>query len=271
MQNMATDRTFKITHSLRNIAASLALAIMPSAAMGQGSDGDDYIRRWGLSATVGSLTQQEDDGDVDSWSNDGNVFDISADWYVTRHVALTGGIYAEQTGLLTHYDIDGIGKKKYWMAGLHAGAKYYPLPHKWVVQPYIGASLYTNVLNLGHSRGSYELISNDYHPARVHAEYDVRCPALSLAPQVGVDLRLLSSVSLTFAADYRWGLYGRSSTDLRYIDGPDMGKTMHLGNPMSRTTLSLGLKIDFPLRPINWEHVGTSVLDLLYIWINGKN
>lgn len=271
MQNMATDRTFKIAHSLRNIAASLALAIMPSAAMGQGSDGDDYIRRWGLSATVGSLTQQEDDGDVDSWSNDGNVFDISADWYVTRHVALTGGIYAEQTGLLTHYDIDGIGKKKYWMAGLHAGAKYYPLPHKWVVQPYIGASLYTNVLNLGHSRGSYELISNDYHPARVHAEYDVRCPALSLAPQVGVDLRLLSSVSLTFAADYRWGLYGRSSTDLRYIDGPDMGKTMHLENPMSRTTLSLGLKIDFPLRPINWEHVGTSVLDLLYIWINGKN
>lgn len=268
---MATDRTFKITHSLRNIAVSIALAIMPSAAMGQGSDGDDYIRRWGLSATVGSLTQQEDDGDVDSWSNDGNVFDISADWYVTRHVALTGGIYAEQTGLLTHYDIDGIGKKKFWMAGLHAGAKYYPLPHKWVVQPYIGASLYTNVLNLGHSRGSYELISNDYHSARVHAEYDVRCPALSLAPQVGVDLRLLSSVSLTFAADYRWGLYGRSSTDLRYIDGPDMGKTMHLENPMSRTTLSLGLKIDFPLRPINWEHVGTSVLDLLYIWINGKN
>ena len=259
---------------------------MPLTAMGQGSaalaadgngiaqdnsGGNAGFRRWGVSATIGSLTQQEAGGSTDSRENEGNAFGVTADWFVSRHFALTGGVYAEQTGLLTELDYDGIGNRKFWMAGLHAGAKFYPLPHKWVVQPYIGGSLYTNVLNLGHSRGAYDFAANDYQQSRVHVEYDVHCPALSLAPQVGVDLRLLSSVSLSFAAEYRWGLYGKSRTDVRYISGPDMGTALHLENPMSRTVLSLGLKIDFPLRPVNWQNVGTSVFDLLYLWINGKN
>lgn len=275
-----TDRTSEMARCIRYVAASLALAVMPLSAVGQGSGvaaagnsqkTDTRLRHWGISATIGSLTQQEAGGRVDSRENDGNAFGIAADYYLSNHFALTAGVYAEQTGLLTELDYDGIGKKKYWMAGLHAGAKYYPLPKKWIVQPYIGASLYANVLNLGHSRGSYDIKANDCQQSRVHAEYDVHCPALSLAPQVGVDLRLLSSLSLTLAADCRFGLYGRSRTDLRYLSGPDMGTTMHLENPMSRTVLSLGFKIDFPLRPVNWDNVGTTLFDLLYMWINGRN
>lgn len=261
---------------LRCTAVALCIAAMPSLAVAQVYDNgsasaQQYRRRWGISASAGTLTQQEDGGNADSRENEGNAFALTADYYLSRHFALTAGVFAEQTGMLTDYDGDGIGKRRFWMAGLQAGAKYYFLPASWVVQPYLGASAYFNVLNLGHSRGSYDFEANEYQSPRVHAEYSVQCPAVSLVPQVGVDLRLLSSVSLTFAADYRWGLYGKSSTALRYVSGPDMGRRMLLSNPMDRITLSLGLKVDFPLRPVNVRKVGTTVLDLLYIWINGRN
>lgn len=228
-----------------------------------------YQRRWGISATLGSLTQQEDDNN-DSRENDGNTFAVTADYYLSKRFAVTAGVYAEQTGMLTDFDGDGIGKKNFWMAGLQAGAKFYFFPTKWVVQPYVGGAVYMNVLNLGRQRGSYEFTTNDYHPSRLHVDYEVQCPAVSLAPQIGVDLRLLSSVSLTFAADYRWGMYGKSRVMTRYIDGPSMGQTATLTNPMDRTTLSLGLKIDFPMRPVNVRKVGTTICDLIYLWINGR-
>lgn len=258
--------------------ALVAAALMPAPASAQDVwadkgnapvSADTYVRRWGVSASVGALTQMECGDDVDSQENEGNVFDITAHWYPNRHFALSGGLYAEQTGILTPFDNNGIGKKKYWMCGLHVGARYYPLPHKWIVQPYLGASIYTNVLNLGHTRGSYEFTTNTYNGSRAHVDYDVQCPALSLAPQLGVELRLLSSVSFTCAFDYRWGIYGRSRADMRYVSGSEAGTAMHFENPMSRTVLSLGLKIDFPLRPVNWRRAGTTLLDLIMIWING--
>ena len=229
-----------------------------------------HQRRWGVSATLGSLTQQEDDNN-DSRENSGNTFAVTADCYLSKRFAVTAGVYAEQTGMLTDFDADGIGKKHFWMAGLQAGAKFYFFPTKWVVQPYVGGAVYMNVLNLGHNRGSYEFTTNDYHPSRLHVDYEVYCPAVSLAPQIGIDLRLLSSVSLTFAADYRWGIYGKSHVTTRYIDGPNMGQITTLTNPMDRTVLSLGLKIDFPMRPVNIRKVGTTLLDLIYQWISWRS
>lgn len=196
---------------------------------------------------------------------------MTADWFVTPRLALTGGIYAEQTGMLTHLNADGIGPKSFWMAGIQAGAKYYFFPKKWIVQPYAGAAVYANVLNLGHNRGAFDFRSNDYSLSRMHADYDIKCPALSLAPQIGIDLRLISSLSLTLAADYRWGIYGQSRLDVRHLDGQQGALIEHFDNPMSRTTLSLGLRFDFPARPVNWQRAGCTLLDLIYIWINGRN
>ena len=163
---------------------------------------DNYARSWGIHANFGGITQSESEN-ADSRENEGNTFAVTADWFVTPRLALTGGIYAEQTGMLTHLDADGIGPKSFWMAGIQAGAKYYFFPKKWIVQPYAGAAVYANVLNLGHNRGAFDFRSNDYSLSRMHADYDIKCPALSLAPQIGIDLRLISSLSLTLAADYR--------------------------------------------------------------------
>ena len=264
--------TFAMAQSTATQTQSTATLPQDPFAPGQADSPkpDTRLRHWGISATFGSVTQQEAGGDVDSRENDGNAFAVAADYYLTDHFALTAGVYAEQTGLLTEFDYDGIGKKKFWMAGVSAGAKYYFFPRKWIVQPYLGAALYANVLNLGHSKGRYEFAANDSGRSRLRVGYDVHCPALSLAPQLGVDLRLVSSLSLTFAADYRWGFYGKSATDIRYLSGPSLGNTLHLENPMSRTVLSLGLKLDFPLRPINWQHAGTTLLDIICTWINAR-
>lgn len=231
---------------------------------------DDYARSWGIHANFGGITQSESEN-ADSRENEGNTFAVTADWFVTPRLALTGGIYAEQTGMLTHLDADGIGPKSFWMAGIQAGAKYYFFPKKWIVQPYAGAAVYANVLNLGHNRGAFDFRSNDYSLSRMHADYDIKCPALSLAPQIGIDLRLISSLSLTLAADYRWGIYGQSRLDVRHLDGQQGAPIEHFENPMSRTTLSLGLRFDFPARPVDWQRAGCTLLDLIYIWINGRN
>ena len=98
------------------------------------------------------------------------------------------------------------------MLGLHAGAKYYFFPRKWICQPHIGALLHTNVLNLGHQKGECHIVAEQGFPGcQAMMTYDVSCPALSLSPpQVGVDIHLFSSVSFcvaynSSAADDRTG------------------------------------------------------------------
>ena len=107
--------------------------------------------------------------------------------------------------------------------------------------------------NDGYNKVAFDFRTNENYRPLMHVSYDVQCPALSLAPQIGFDLRLVSNVSLTFAADYRWGTYGKSRVDARYTEGPQASTSVSMANPMSRMTYSMGLKLDFPMRVINWS------------------
>ena len=223
-----------------------------------------------LAASFGGITQSEDRGDMYS-DNEGNSFALTADYWLSRHIALTGGLYAEQLGLMTTLDADGIGPKRYWMAGLEAGAKYYPLPSKWIVQPYVGATVMTNVLNLTTQRGTKHFRSNiGTGGSATVADYEVQCPAVSLSPKVGVDLHLLRDLSLTFAADYRWGLYGKSRATARFSEGALIGQSQNMDCRIDRTVLSIGLKLDFPFNSINPSKVQNGLLDILWMWISSK-
>ena len=136
------------------------------------------------------LENRYDDGTNYVNEDQGNDFFISADYWLSYHLALTGGATFEQQGLYTDYS-DGIGLKKVNMLGLHAGAKYYFFPRKWICQPHIGALLHTNVLNLGHQKGECHIVAEQGFPGcQAMMTYDVSCPALSLSPQVGVDIHL---------------------------------------------------------------------------------
>ena len=100
--------------------------------------------------------------------------------------------------------------------------------------------------------------------------YDVSCPALSLSPRLGADIRLFSSVSLCVAYDLRFGLWGSNKATLRFIDGPTIGQTYGIDERNHRSCVSIGLKIDFPTQPVS-DQARNNLFALLYSWLSSKN
>lgn len=229
-------------------------------------------RKWSLQAGIGGFTMLENryEGNDHIASEDqGNAFYVSADYWRSSRFALSGGLTFEQQGLLTHY-ADGIGLKKVNMLGVNAGVKYYFFPRKWVVQPHVGAALYTNVLNLTHRKGESRVNIKQGQPG-THGimNYDVQCPALSLSPRIGVDIHLLSTLSLCIDYDYRFGLWGSSKTLLTFTDGPLMGQTVGSDELFNRSCISVGLKMDFPATAVS-KTARNNLFMLLYSWLSSK-
>ena len=108
-------------------------------------------KKWSVEAGFGGIRMLENrysDGNNYVNEDQGNAYFASLDYWLSNRLALTGGFTLVQQGLFTDYS-DDIGLKTVNMFGLHAGGKYYFFPTKWIFQPYIGASVYTNFINLG--------------------------------------------------------------------------------------------------------------------------
>ena len=244
--------------------AIIALRILPTYGQEE--------KKWSLQAGFGEIKMLEnkyDEGDLFVSEDQGNAFYLSADYWFSQRFALNGGIAFEQQGLYTDYS-DGIGLKKVNMLGVNAGVKYYFFPKKWIIQPHIGASVYTNVLNLAHQKGESKVTLEQGHPG-CHGvlNYDVQCPALSLSPRIGIDIHLLSSLSLCIDYDYRIGLWGSNKAKLSYTDEPLAGQTVGIDERNIRSGISIGLKMDFPAKPVSNE-AKDNLLWLIYSWISSK-
>ena len=215
------------------------------------------------------LENKYDEGSHFVSEDQGNAFYVSADYWRSRRLALTGGLAFEQQGLFTDY-ADGIGLKKVNMLGVSAGLKYYFFPLKWVFQPHVGAAVYTNVLNLGRQKGESRVaLDQGYPDTHGVLSYDVQCPALSLSPRLGVDIHLWSSLSLCVEYDYRIGLWGSSKAQLRFTDGVLAGQTVGIDERNIRSAISIGLKMDFPAKPVSAE-ARNNLFMLLYSWMSSR-
>lgn len=209
------------------------------------------------------------EGDRIMSEDQGNAFYLSADYWQSNRFVLTGGLTFEQQGLCTDYS-DGIGLKKVNMFGANAGVKYYFFPKKWIFQPHIGASVYTNIFNLSHQKGDSKVTLEQGFPGSHGVlSYDVQCPALSLSPRIGADIHLFSTVSLCIDYDYRVGLWGSNKAQLKYSDGPRVGQTDGIDERNIRSSISIGLKIDFPTKPVS-ETAKNNLFMLLYTWISSR-
>lgn len=199
----------------------------------------------------------------------GNVFFVNADYYIKRKLVVSGGLYFEQDGIATYYS-DGIGLKKVNRMGFNAGVKYYLLAEKWIIQPYGRVSLQTNFLNLGTTKASERfIVENGYPDSHVKIDYDIQCPALSVIPKVGFEVRLFSSVSFYTESGCRIGVGGHSRYDVDFISGPLMGQSYRHENTNISTGFNIGLKIDFPLRKVSGPSKNT-LFTLLYSFISSK-
>ena len=229
-------------------------------------------RRWAISGGLGGVTLADASAGGEPFylgDDEGNYFHLSADYYLTHRLALTGGLYLESDGMMTDAS-NGIGYEHINMAGVQGGAKYYFFPQKWIIQPYIGGMLQTNVLNLSTQKGKGIYTAEQAYPdSKFSMEWDVRCPAFSVVPRLGVDIHLLSTLSLNL--DYGWaiGLWGHNRYNVTYIDGPLMGMATHHKNSMTRSCIQVGLKMDFPTRRIS-NRAWNNLLLLVYSWIEGK-
>ena len=161
---------------------------------------NDKEQQWSVKAGIGTSSAETESSNNSTFYSSpdasSNLFYLQGDYYLTPKLTLSGGVYFEQTGLLDNFSQD-IGLLRVNTAGLTVGSKYYFLPKKWVVQAYAGAFAQTNFLNLKRTTGKkYYVSNNQYRGAGLDVNYDIQRPALTIVPQVGLDLRIFSSVSL---------------------------------------------------------------------------
>ena len=178
----------------------------------------------------------------------GIAFSAGADYYLNRHLCLSGGIYWEQDGLASQLS-KGLGVKKINMVGIEAGAKYLPCPPKWIVQPHIGAMAKTNFLNLDNRKGTDRLRATDAYPGSMFdMQWDVRCPAIAAKASVGVDIRIISSVYLCVDYGIEMGFGSHNNSSITFVNGPMAGRNTLKKSGYPHFLLGVGLKMDFPAR-----------------------
>ena len=230
---------------------------------------EEPFKKWSVQIGFGQLKFSENriDGDQAYWGeNEANLFYANADYFLTQRWALTGGVYWEQDGLMTNI-ASGIGLRKYNQFGIQAGAKFYFFPKRWIIQPHAGALVITNFSNLQHNRGQLYTQHIDSYPNNSGImTYDIHCPFLSLAPHIGVDIHLLSTLSVTLDYDYRFGLWGRNRSHLKFTQGPVGGTHLFDERNNHRGGFSIGLKMDFPTHAPSKKSVN-SLLTLIQYWL----
>jgi hypothetical protein len=254
--------TSKTKKTVLTIVALLTL--MPCMSQEEGQ------KKWGLQVEFGQTTLQNDDEAThDFYPSDdqGNTFAITADYYLKPRLALIGGVYFEQNGILTDYS-SGIGLAKVNQMGLQAGAKFYFFPKKWIFQPHIGASIYTNFVNWDRKgNGDYRL-TEGYPDNHLHVDWNVKCSPISIVPRFGFDIRLISTLSLTCGWDLRFPLGGSTEYNAHFTDGPMVGQKTFVKESL-RQGVSIGIKMDFPAKAIT-SKTTNSLLMLLGSWISYK-
>lgn len=237
-----------------------------SVAKGTGND----AKLWGVEIELSGLKlHNADDGDYSFYPSDdeGNSVQVLGHWYPKRHWDILGGVYFEQDGILTDY-ADGIGLKKVNRLGLACGAKYYFLSPKWMVQPNAGVLLFTNVLNWNRKGQGLYMAEDAYAGEPLQLDWHIRCSPLSVAPRLGVDVRLISSLSLSLGYEWRLPVSGSSTYSAQFVGGTMSGQSTRMKDTFGYG-FSIGLKMDFPARGVS-EQKAASLLGSIISWFGGR-
>jgi hypothetical protein len=259
--------TAKQNSFLRRIIILMFLLI--SSLTNIKAQSNEEPKRWAIEIGAGGVTLDNNSPDNQAFylsDDEGHRFFTNMDYFLTKRLALSGGIYFQQDGVITDLD-DGIGLKKINKMGLSSGAKFYFFPQKWIVQPHIGAALQTNFLNLGTAKGSEKHIAKEGYPnSSLQLQYDIQCPALTVNPKIGIDIRLLSSLSFCVDYDIYYGFWGHNRSNVTFLSGPLTGQSTIHSNSNLSTGFNIGLKLDFPVRPVS-DSTWSNLLMLLFGWI----
>lgn len=238
-----------------NILLTTMLFAVP-ISMSAANDEESSSRRWAviagmnLSCPTTAVNEQSDqytDKAASFGSADGNVM---VEYYLRNpHFSVVGGYNAE-TMEWYGSDVDVT------MHNIALGARYYPLSSACVIQPYAALMTYTNV---GQSNDR-STMSNSGGGYSYERRYEISSPRVSVAPTVGFDCYIFSSLALEFQYGFPLAIDGKTNVSTTY-GGQQTAYRMR--SDMHRHNIQIGVKATFPLRFTTED--GNSLFRMIYM------
>lgn len=229
------------------VLACLLFAI-PSHA-GEDDEERKFSVQVGLSPVIPVVTHNQASvlGDKAPTTSGPNFY-FNAEYYISMTpFSVTAGFSQESVEFYQGDVTSGL-------AQLSVGGRWYMLPPTFSIQPYVGVGTYWNVSARKDVGTIVASGSRNYS-----RDYYVRSPLLSVAPVVGVDIYVFSSVALELGYSFRMGIDGRASSSTTY-QGDKSQYAMRA--PLNRHTFSVGVKLSLPFRFTNSDM--NSVINSLF-------
>lgn len=238
------------------LLSAITLFAGNAATLSAANDEEPSSRRWAviagmnLSCPTTAVNEQSDqyaDKAASFGSAEGNVM---VEYYLRNpHFSVVGGYNAE-TMEWYGSDVDVT------MHNIALGARYYPLSTACAIQPYAALMTYTNV-GQSNDRGTMSSSGGGYSYER---RYEISSPRVSVAPTVGFDCYIFSSLALEFQYGFPLAIDGKTNVSTTY-GGQQTAYRMR--SDMHRHNIQIGVKATFPLRFTTED--GNSLFRMIYM------
>lgn len=238
------------------LLSAITLFAGNAATLSAANDEDPSSRRWAviagmnISCPTTAVNEQSDqyaDKAASFGSAEGNVM---VEYYLRNpHFSVVGG-YNVETMEWYGSDVDVT------MHNIALGARYYPLSTACVIQPYAALMTYTNV---GQSNDR-STMSNSGGGYSYERRYEISSPRVSVAPTVGFDCYIFSSLALEFQYGFPLAIDGKTNVSTTY-GGQQTAYRMR--SDMHRHNIQIGVKATFPLRFTTED--GNSLFRMIYM------
>lgn len=238
------------------LLSAIALFAGNAATLSAANDEEPSSRRWAVIAgmnlscpttAVNEQSGQYADKAASFGSAEGNVM---VEYYLRNpHFSVVGGYNAE-TMEWYGSDVDVT------MHNIALGARYYPLSTACVIQPYAALMTYTNV-GQTNDRSTMSSTGGGYSYER---RYEISSPRVSVAPTVGFDCYIFSSLALEFQYGFPLAIDGKTNVSTTY-GGQQTAYRMR--SDMHRHNIQIGVKATFPLRFTTED--GNSLFRMIYM------
>lgn len=238
------------------LLSAITLFAGNAATLSAANDDESSSRRWAviagmnLSCPTTAVNEQSDqyaDKAASFGSAEGNVM---VEYYLRNpHFSVVGG-YNADTMEWYGSDVDVT------MHNIALGARYYPLSTACVIQPYAALMTYTNV-GQSNDRSTMSSTGGGYSYER---RYEISSPRVSVAPTVGFDCYIFSSLALEFQYGFPLAIDGKTNVSTTY-GGQQTAYRMR--SDMHRHNIQIGVKATFPLRFTTED--GNSLFRMIYM------
>ena len=238
------------------LLSAITLFAGNAATLSAANDEESSSRRWAviagmnLSCPTTAVNEQSDqyaDKAASFGSAEGNVM---VEYYLRNpHFSVVGGYNAE-TMEWYGSDVDVT------MHNIALGARYYPLSTACVIQPYAALMTYTNV-GQSNDRSTMSSTGGGYSYER---RYEISSPRVSVAPTVGFDCYIFSSLALELQYGFPLAIDGKTNVSTTY-GGQQTAYRMR--SDMHRHNIQIGVKATFPLRFTTED--GNSLFRMIYM------